>query len=157
MSAIVVYSSQSNNTKKVAEAVASELDCEMKTVADAGDISGYDTVAVGFWLKAGGPDPATLKFLPELAGKKVFLFATHGAAVGTPPADNAMVKAKELAAGAEIVGTFDCPGEVAGKVLEMASKKDPQPPWLSAAPAAKGHPDVADLAAARNAVKVAVE
>ncbi len=153
MKAIVIYSSQSNNTKKVAEAVATELNCDMKAVAEAGDISGYDTVAVGFWLKAGGPDPATQEFLPQLSGKKVFLFATHGAAVGTPPAENAMTKAKELAAGAEISGTFSCPGEVAESFLEIAAKKDPQPPWLAAAPAAKGHPDADDIAAVKLAVK----
>ncbi len=153
MKAIVIYSSQSNNTKKVAEAVAAELNCETKPVGDAGDLAAYDTVAVGFWLKAGEPDPATQEFLPKLAGKKAFFFATHGAAVGTPPAENAMVKAKELAKGADVVATFSCPGEVNPKVLEMVAKKDPQPPWLAAAPAAVGHPDADDLAAARNAAK----
>ncbi len=153
MSAIVIYSSKSNNTKKVAEAVAEELGCESRPVKESGDISGYDTVAVGFWYQAGQPDPASQKFLATLAGKKVFLFATHGAAVGTPPAENGMNKAKELAAGAEIIGTFSCPGEVAGKILEVAAAKDPQPPWLAAAPDAKGHPDEADLAAAKAAVK----
>jgi flavodoxin len=153
MSAIVIYSTQSNNTKKVADAVAEELGCESKNVKDAGDISGFDTVAVGFWYQAGQPDPASQKFLATLAGKKVFLFGTHGAAVGTPPAENGMNKAKELAAGANIVGTFSCPGEVGEKVLKMAAAKDPQPPWLAAAPDAKGHPDDTDLAAAKAAVK----
>ena len=156
MSAIVIYSSQSNNTKKVAEAIADELSCESRPVADAGDISSFDTVAVGFWYKAGQPDPASQEFLATLAGKKVFLFGTHGAAVGTPPADNGIAKAKELAAGADIIGTFNCPGEVGEKVLEMAAAKDPQPPWLPAAPDAKGHPDAADLAAARAAVKASI-
>lgn len=156
MKAIVIYSSQSNNTQKVAEAVAAELNCDMNAVSEAGDISDYDTVAVGFWLKAGGPDPATQEFLPQLSGKRVFLFATHGAAVGTPPADNGMAKAKELAAGAEITGTFSCPGEVTESFLEIAAKKDPQPPWLAAAPAAKGHPNTDDLADAKVAVRNAM-
>ncbi len=153
MKAIVIYSSQTNNTKKVAEAVATELNCAMKPVNDVGDIADYDTVAVGFWLKAGAPDPSTQDLLPKLSGKKVFLFATHGAAVGTPPADNAMAKAKELAKGAEIIDTFSCPGEVAEKVMEMISKKDQKPPWFGAAHAAKGHPDVDDIAAVKAAVK----
>ena len=156
MSAIVIYSSQSNNTKKVAEAVAEELGCESRPVGEAGDIAAYDTVAVGFWYKAGQPDPASQEFLATLAGKKVFLFGTHGAAVGTPPAENGMAKAQELAAGATVVGMFSCPGEVGEKVLEMAAAKNPQPPWLSAAPAAKGHPDEADLAAARVAARAAL-
>jgi len=156
MSAIVIYSSQSNNTKKVADAVAEEMGCESKPVSEAGDISAYDTVAVGFWYKAGQPDPASQEFLATLTGKKVFLFGTHGAAVGTPPADNGMAKAKELAAGATVVGTFNCPGEVGEKVLKMAAAKNPQPPWLAAAPDAKGHPDEADLAAAKMAARAAL-
>ncbi len=156
MSAIVIYSSKSNNTKKVAEAVAEQLGCESKPVKEAGDISGYDTVAVGFWYQAGQPDPASQEFLATLAGKKVFLFGTHGAAVGTPPAENGMLKAKELAKDADIIGTFSCPGEVGEKVLKMAAAKDPQPPWLAAAPDAKGHPDAADIAAVKAAVKAAL-
>jgi flavodoxin len=156
MNAIVIYSSQSNNTKKVAEAIAEELGCESKPVAEAGDITEYGTVAVGFWYKAGLPDPASQEILTELAGKKVFLFGTHGAAVGTPPAENGMRKAQELAAGATIIGTFSCLGEVGEKVLVMAAAKDPQPPWLAAAPDAKGHPDETDLAAARRAVRAAL-
>lgn len=156
MNAIVIYSSKSNNTKKVAEAIAEEMGCASKPVGEGEDISGYDTVAVGFWYQAGQPDPASQEFLATLAGKKVFLFGTHGAAVGTPPADNGMAKAKELAVGATVIGTFNCPGEVGAKVLEMAAAKDPQPPWLAAAPDAKGHPDNADLAAAKAAVKAAL-
>ena len=133
-----------------------EIGCESKPVSEAGDIAAYDTVAVGFWYKAGQPDPASQEFLAKLAGKKVFLFGTHGAAVGTPPADNGMAKAQDLAAGATVVGTFSCPGEVGEKVLEMVAAKDPQPPWLAAAPDAKGHPDEADFTAAKLAVRAAL-
>ena len=153
MKALVIYSSQTANTKKLAEAVAQVLDCPSRPVAEAGDMSDYDFIAVGFWYKAGQPDPASQEMLGKLSGKKVFLFATHGAAVGSPPAENGMKKARELAAGAEIVGTFSCPGEVDAKFLEMAAKKEPPPPWLAAAPAAKGHPDEDDIAAVKEAVK----
>lgn len=156
METIVVYSSQTKNTKKLAAAVAQELGCEMRPVAEAGDISPFALVAVGFWYKAGQPDPATQEFLPQLGGKKVFLFATHGAAVGSPPALGGMAKAQELAAGAEVIGTFSCPGEVDPKFMEMAAKKDPPPPWLIAAPAAQGHPDQQDLAAVKAALLKAI-
>ena len=152
MEAIVIYSSQTNNTKKLAQAVAQQLGCQMRPVAEAGDLSPYSLVAVGFWYKAGQPDPASQKILATLQGKKVFLFATHGAATGSPPAIAGMAKAQELAAGAEIIGSFSCPGEVEGKFLEMAAKKDPPPPWLAAAPAAQGHPNQQDLEAVKKAI-----
>ena len=56
-----------------------------------------------------------------------------------------MNKARELAGGANIVGTFNCQGEVPEKILESAANKDPQPPWLKDAGSAKGHPNNDDL------------
>jgi len=34
---------------------------------------------------------------------------------------------------------------VSAKMMETAANKDPQPPWLDDAPAAKGHPDTSDF------------
>lgn len=156
MKSIVIYSSQTNNTKKMAEAVAAELRCSLQPLSEVSDLTEYDLVACGFWYKAGQADPATQEILPKLNGKRVFLFASHGAAVGSPPAENGMAKARELAKGAEVIGTFSCPGEVDAKFLEMAAKKDPAPPWLAAAPAAKGHPDENDIQSLKDAVRAAV-
>ena len=71
--------------------------------------------------------------------------ATHGAAAGSDLAKMGMNKARDLAKGANIVGTFSCQGEVPEKVMETAANKDPQPPWLGDAESAKGHPDNNDL------------
>lgn len=147
MKALVVYSSKSGNTKKLADAFFGALQCEknLVAIADNPNPADYDFVAVGFWVQGGEPDPATQKFLPKIGEKEVFLFATHGAAKHSDNAKNAMNKAKELAAPARICATYNCPGEVNEKVLEAAAKKDPQPPWLKDAPAAKGHPDQEDI------------
>lgn len=147
MKALVVYSSKSGNTKKLAEALFATLQCEKKltSVADNPDPSGYDFVAVGFWLMAGKPDPATQDFLPKIGEKEVFLFATHGAAKDSDHAQNGLNMAKQLAAPARICGVFSCPGQVGEEILEKAGKKDPQPVWLADAPAAKGHPDTEDV------------
>ncbi|MDG4474979.1 flavodoxin family protein [Thiovibrio frasassiensis] len=153
MKALVVYSSQTNNTKKLAEAAAAELNAEIVSVGAAGDISGYDHIVVGFWLKGGGPDPATQEFLPKLSGKKVFLFATHGGAVDSSHVKNGMSKARELAAGATVTGSFSCPGEVSVKVQAAVAEKNPKAPWLHDAPAAAGHPDENDLTALRKGLQ----
>lgn len=155
MKTLVVYSSQTNNTKKLAEAAAAELDAEMVPVSEVGDIGGYERIAVGFWLKGGGPDPATQEFLPKLAGKKVFFFATHGAAANSAHAKNGLSKAGELAPGATVVGSFRCPGEVSAKIQAAVAEKNPKAPWLPDAPAAAGHPDANDLALLRQAIRVA--
>ena len=148
MKSLVVYSSKSGNTRKLAEAVYGYLsgEKEIAAVADAPDPAGYSFVAVGFWLKGGQPDPDSQAFLARLQeGQNVYLFASHGAAVGSEHAKNAMKKARELAAKTSVRATFSCPGEVDAKTLETAAQKTPQPAWLADAPAAKGHPDTNDL------------
>lgn len=147
MKHLIVYSSNSGNTKKLAEEIFRQLpdDKDIKPVANAGDPAGYDVICVGFWFKGGQPDPSSQEFLKKCGHAKVFLFATHGAAAGSEHARMGMNKAIDLTGGATIAGTFSCPGEVPEKVIETASGKDPQPPWLKDAPAAKGHPNGNDF------------
>ena len=61
MKALVVYSSKTGNTKKLAEALYSAVQFEKKliSISDNPDPTEYDFVAVGFWLQEGQPDPAT--------------------------------------------------------------------------------------------------
>ncbi len=153
MKTLVIYSSQTSNTKKLAEAAKDVLGCEMCAVADAPDLAEYEQIVVGFWFQGGGPDSATAEFLPKLAGKKVFLFASHGAKAGSQLAQNGLNRAADLAEGAIIAGMYSCPGEVPGPVQEKLAKKDPQPPWLADAPAAQGHPDASDINALKEMLK----
>ncbi len=147
MKQLIVYSSQGGNTKKLAEEIFRQLPDEkdIKPVAGAPDPSGYDVVCMGFWLKAGQPDPAAQEYLKKCGGCKVFLFASHGAAASSEHAKMGMNKAIELTDGATIAGTFSCQGEVPAKVMETASGKDPQPPWFKDAANAKGHPNGNDF------------
>ncbi|RPJ77609.1 MAG: flavodoxin family protein [Deltaproteobacteria bacterium] len=147
MKSIVVYSSQTGNTKKLAEAVYSALRGEKSIypVGEAPAPSGFDLVCVGFWLMAGKPDPKSQDYLRKVKTQKLFLFATHGASATSPHAQNAMEEARGLAPESDMIGTFNCSGEVNPKVLEKAGSKPEPPVWLDDAPNAVGHPDQADL------------
>jgi len=148
MKQLVVFSSQGGNTKKLAESAFSRLsgDKDIKPVAQAPDPTGYDAVIVGFWFQGGLPDPASQEYLKKCKKtQKLFILATHGAATDSDYVKIGMNKARDLAAGANIVGTFSCQGEVPENILESAANKDPQPPWLKDAESAKGHPDNEDL------------
>lgn len=148
MKQLVVYSSQGGNTKKLAESAFSRLsgDKDIYPVAKAPDPAGYDVVVVGFWYQGAQPDTASQEYLKKCKNvAKLFLLATHGAATGSDIAAMGMNKARELAGGANIVGTFNCQGEVPANVIETATNKDPQPAWLKDAESAKGHPDNEDL------------
>jgi flavodoxin len=148
MKQLVVYSSQGGNTKKLAEAAFSRLSGEKDIfpVAQAPDPGGYDVAVIAFWFKGGQPDSASQEYLKKCSGAtKVFLVGCHGAAPDSDHARMGMNKAKELASGANIVGSFDCQGEVPQQVLENAANQDPPPAWLQDAYAAKGHPDNDDI------------
>jgi len=157
MRALVTYSSQSGNTRMLAQEVFESLNCEkeMKPVTEATDPSGCDLVALGFWVQAGKPEPAAADYMAKIGAQDVFLFATHGAAPDSDHAKGAMAHARSLLAAARIRGIFSCQGEVDPKVLAKAGAKNPPPAWLRDAPDAVGHPDEADLQALRKAIRVA--
>ncbi|MDW7772434.1 MAG: flavodoxin family protein [Desulfobulbaceae bacterium] len=148
MKQLVVYSSQGGNTRKLAESAFSRLsgNKDIKPVAQAPDPAGYDVVIVGFWFQGEQPDTASQKYLQKCKSVgSVFLLATHGAAVDSESVTLGMNKARGLAGGANVVGTFSCQGEVPENVVQAAANKDPQPSWLKDAESAKGHPDNNDL------------
>jgi flavodoxin len=147
MKHLVVYSSKSGNTKKLAEEIFRQLpeEKEFADVAHAPDPSGYDVICIGFWLKGGEPDPASQSYLKKCAGRKLFLFATHGAAKDSNAAKLGINRAMELAEGATILGSFSCQGEVPENVIKTAAEKVPKPDWVDDAPAAKGHPNKQDF------------
>ncbi len=156
MKSLIVYSSQTGNTKKLADAAQQALPdgADMFPVKDAPDHSPYDFVLVGFWLIHGKPDPDSQAFLEKLKGhEKLFLFGTHAALPGSEHAKGGMAFARSLVEGATVVGTFSCNGQPSEKILAKARGKETPPVWLADAPSAVGHPDAQDLANLQAALK----
>jgi flavodoxin len=149
MKSLVVYSSQTGNTRKLAKAVLEALPDEkaIYPIDEAPDPSDYGFIAVGFWLMGGKPDSKSSEYLSKIGKKPLFLFATHGAGAGSDHAINGMEVAKSLASESDIKGTYSCQGEVDPKILEKASKNPEPPMWLADAPEAIGHPNSADIEA----------
>lgn len=148
MKSLIVYSSQTGNTKKLADTIYDALDGEKEIFAinEAPSGDGYDLIAVGFWFQAGKPDPKTLEYLPGIPkGSRLFLFATHGAAADSDHVKNALEHAISLTDEVLIAGSFTCQGVVNPKVLEKVKQKDTPPPWIGDADQAVGHPDEKDL------------
>ena len=147
MKILTVYSSMTGNTKKIAEAIALRLDGEttLCDIDNAPDPQAFDMIVLGFWLMAGKPDPRSMDYLKRIGNKKLFLFATHGAAAGSDHARNAMNFAESAVSSADILGTFSCQGEVSPGFLQKARAKNPPPAWIGDAPHAAGHPNDADI------------
>lgn len=149
MKSLIIYSSQSENTKSLATVIYDTIsgEKELYPIENApSSFDGYDLVAIGFWLQAGKPDPKAGVLLEKNKIKgDLFLFATHGAAKNSDHARHAMDYAKGLAKDAQIAGSFSCQGEVNPKVLEKLKQKETPPAWIGDADSAKGHPDGKDL------------
>jgi flavodoxin len=120
MKVLVAYMSSTGNTKKVADAIYNEINCEkeIKPIAEVHDIGAYDLSFLGFPTHGYGPDKKTQEMLGRLctSSRKVALFVTHGAPENEPEVPEWLAKFKQAAAGAELVGCFDCQGEMSAGV-----------------------------------------
>jgi flavodoxin len=154
MKVLVAYMSKTGNTKKVAEAIYGEIigEKELKRIEDVQDIGVYDLSFLGFPTHQFGPDNKTKEFLEKQskAGRNVALFVTHCAPEDTPEVSEWMAKFKQAAAGANIVGFFDCQGELAKSVetiMKIAPKKEIR--FFAKNHNSQGQPDEARLIKAR--------
>jgi len=156
----VIYSSVTGNTKMVAEAIAEAADsADIFPVQEAPqDLSEYDVVAIGYWLRLGQPDPMTLKYLAQVENARVVFFQTHGAEVNSEHAITSFARAGyHLGKGCEILGTFGCQGKINPAMLEKRKNAPADDPHGGAAAIerwkkAASHPDAEDLAAAARLV-----
>ncbi len=146
MKVLVAYMSQTGNTKKVAEAIHGGIagDKEIKELKDVDSLEGYDLSFLGFPIHAFGPAQEAEKFIQKHStGKKVALFVTHAALESSELLGDWLVKCRDAAAGAEILGLFNCQGELSQPVMDMLLKSD-DPNMRSfgeQGPATKGQPD----------------
>jgi len=150
MKVLVAYMSSTGNTKKVAEAIYSEItgEKELKRIEDVQDIGIYNLSFLGFPTHQFGPDKKTKEFLKKqcIDGRKVALFVTHCAPEDVVEVQEWMAKFKQAAVGANLLGFFDCQGELA-KGVEMIMKIAPKKEIRSFAKNhnSQGQPDEARL------------
>lgn len=159
---LVVYSSVSGNTKKVAEAIFQVLPegSEIYYVDEAPSADGYENVAVGFWTIRGGADEKTAAYLQKLKGSNVFLFGTMFSddisGYGQGVLDRA---AAFLDESSTVLGKFICQGKLSDAHVEKMKKRPadhphaPTPERLQKVLAASTHPDEQDFLNAQEAIK----
>ena len=149
MKTLVAYLSQTGNTKKVAEAIyaAVEGDKEIKPVKEVRDLEGYDLAFLGFPVLNQGLAPQARRFLESATpGKRVALFITHAAPQDAPELPATLDKFRNACAGADVVGLFDCRGQL-GKMVKAMMRVMPDPKlrhWAKIDDS-QGYPDAASL------------
>ena len=157
----VIYSSVTGNTKKLAEAAAKGLNADIFPVNNIPDLSSYDALFIGYWLRRGSPDDKTSAFLKTLSNRKIVFFQTHGAYVGSEHTVTAFARAGALL-GEEciVLGTFSCQCAVSPSMIKARKegkipghKNDNLDECLKRWKNAKSHPDEKDLEAIQNFAK----
>jgi flavodoxin len=153
MRALVAYMSKTGNTKKVAEAIYDGIECEkeIKPVRDVRDLEGYDLAFLGFPTLNLGPGRSAKRFLSTQArGHRIALFITHGSPEDAEEMPGCLAKFKDAAAGADLVGMFDCQGELASGIKRVMSIfPDPKVRRWARLDSSQGQPDAARLERAR--------
>ncbi len=130
MNTLVTYMSQTGNTKKVADAIFSEINGkkETKELKNVESLEEYDLTFIGFPVHAFGPAEKGKEFLLKHSpGKKVAIFITHAAEEENELTKTWVNTCLESAAEADILGTFNCQGELDEGIAEfLKNHEDPQ-------------------------------
>ena len=162
MRTLVVYSSSTGNTLRVAGAVARGVTRANRGVVlkvdvyDVPDPGAFGLIFVGFWVDRGKPDADSLAFMKTLQGKRVAFFFTLGAASDSELALGVAEDVKRLLelGGNDVLGHFACQGRVdpaligfLKKTLSMSNARPFASPVRRASEIGESHhPDPLDLA-----------
>lgn len=156
---LVVYSSRTGNTKKVAEAIctAAPERCVLKEVKEVVTLEPYKLIVAGYWVDKGGPNEDMKNFLPQLNGKTIALFQTLGADPKGEHGFGGMINAgKYLSPETKILGGLSIRGAIDPKLIAAMSKftedhiHAPSAETKARWTAASTHPDEADLEEAKS-------
>lgn len=165
---LVIYSSLTGNTKKVAEAVQSVIpNCDIVSIDNVPkNLNEYYFTAVGYWVDRGLPDAKSKKLIRSLKNMNVALFGTLGAYPDSPHAKGCIRDSEAMlkitGKNNNVMGSFLCLGKIDPKLMDYMGKfmgdTHPVTPERKARLLeAQTHPDNNDLENAKAVFKSYVE
>lgn len=152
----IIYSSNTGNTKQLAEAIRDALPAEHCDYFGDCSIESPESelLYIGFWTNKGVADDAAMGLLQKLKGKRVFLFGTAGFGTSEEYFDGVLDRTKAaLDESNTVVGAYMCQGKMPQAVREryVRMKEQPDHPanldmLIENFDLALTHPDANDLA-----------
>jgi len=111
---VICFSYHHKNTAKIALAIAGPLNAEIKTPQeiDPNGLSEYDLLGFGSGVYYGKLNKSLLELadkLPQVTGKKAFIFSTSGR-TGNGPKFHQQLREKLQSKGFNIINEFNCAG-----------------------------------------------
>lgn len=164
MKTLIVYSSKTGNTEKIARGVYKALAApsaqpepgpvvDFASAAEAPDPAAYERIILAFWVNRGTADDETLAYLQRIEGKRVGFLATLGAYPDSKHAADVVERFGALVAEKNsLIGSFVCQGKVDPRLTEKFKSLPPDHPHAMTPERAKrhrdaaSHPDEADIA-----------
>lgn len=84
MKTVIVYSSATGNTARLAQELSAQLNLPAMPLAEAEGWQDADRILAGFWTDKGSCDEKMAAFLSGLGGKEIALSAQRDSARRTP-------------------------------------------------------------------------
>lgn len=129
MKGIILYSSNTGNTKKLAEKIYEYMqsigDWSIQDIKDGGvELSDTNVVLFGGWAEGGSLNKAAISALEKLnlTDKKVVFFMTMGARTTTEHGNVCVQNIEQLASKYDSIGVQVLQGYIAPSLLEKLSK-----------------------------------
>ncbi len=133
MKTLVAFTSETGNTERIARAIFSGIpeSREMRTMNDIKSTDGFDIIIAGFPIYGFEPVKAAKDFLESISpGKNVALFMTM--ALTAAPLNQqtrdlyqlTMDNCRKSAAHVNLIGVFDCPGELSERTANALLKSN---------------------------------
>ena len=157
MKKAIIFTSVSENTKKLADVIKQEIGDVAYFGKPSAEALDADVLILGSWTAGFSFSPDLKEFLPTISGKKVFLFMTAGYGNSKEFFDPIINSFKAaLSANNEIIGEFICQGKVTEAKQEAIKKMD-MDKYLGMKEQldnSQSHPDSNDIANLKKALEV---
>ena len=160
MKALVLYSSLTGNTEKIARTISEAIpfEKEIYSVNESYNLDEYNLIAIGYWVNKGICDNKVKQILENIENKNIVLFGTLGAKDSGHYYESTKKRIEEIVpSNNKILGHFLCQGKIDERLTERYKemlKKNPDDEHIKQQlqnhVEASSHPDFNDIEMAKD-------